>query len=376
MTKMMTPGSFLPIRSRISPVPMLPLLVLPVLVLFLMADEARALPRYSALYGQNCTLCHVNPTGGGMRSLYASQYIVPEEIAARGWSEDEAKGLSPQISPNITVGVDLRTLSYQLEEGDGTTFAMQGDFYLDIGLSPRYTAYVEQGINGSGEIFGMGRFAPLDGYLKAGRFLPDYGWRFADHQMFNRRYLLDQGGSDSPATLYGSGFEVGISPGVLTASAAALGGGGRHGDNYSFRALLQDNLGRLNYGAGASLLRRQFPEGHRRAAGAFWYLAYGAATWLGQIDETSQDGRKGSLFTQELALQVRRGYDLRLTYNFQDPDRDLKNGTRRRYGIGLAQMPTPFLSILVMGNYWNIDPGPVVAGNSYHEGQLMVHFFY
>lgn len=226
MIRMIVPGSCPTRRSRIGLARALPLLAL-----LLLAGEARALPRYSAQYGQNCTLCHVNPTGGGMRSLYASQYLVPEEIAARGWSEEEAANLSPQISPNITLGVDLRTLSYQLEEGDGTTFAMQGDFYLDIGLSSRYTAYVEQGISGSGEIFGMGRFAPLDGYLKAGRFLPDHGWRFADHQMFNRRYLLDRAGSESPATLYGSGFEVGISPGILTASAGLLGGGGRHGDN-------------------------------------------------------------------------------------------------------------------------------------------------
>jgi len=37
------------------------------------AGEAGAVPRYSARYGQSCTLCHQNPTGGGMRTLYASQ---------------------------------------------------------------------------------------------------------------------------------------------------------------------------------------------------------------------------------------------------------------------------------------------------------------
>ena len=36
------------------------------------ALEAGAVPRYSARYEQNCMLCHVNPTGGGMRSSYAT----------------------------------------------------------------------------------------------------------------------------------------------------------------------------------------------------------------------------------------------------------------------------------------------------------------
>ena len=34
----------------------------------LTATPVQALPRYTAVYGQSCVLCHVNPTGGGMRS--------------------------------------------------------------------------------------------------------------------------------------------------------------------------------------------------------------------------------------------------------------------------------------------------------------------
>lgn len=342
----------------------------------LWAQNADALPRYTAQYGQNCNLCHVNPTGGGMRSQYASQYIVPEEIAARGWGDTEIENYSPQITPNIAVGVDLRTLIFQREGGTGSTFAMQGDFYLDVTLNPYFTAYVEQGLSTSGEIFGMGRTTWLDGYFKAGRFIPDYGWRFSDHQMFNRRYELESSGSDSPASLYGSGIEVGMSPGILTASASLLGGSQKNGDNYAARAMIQESLGELNFGVGGSLLRRQFADGHHRIAGGFWYLAYGPVTWLGEIDETSQPGVLGNLVSQELVYQVSRGYDVRLTYNFQDPDRAYKSGTRQEYGIGLSTMPAPFISILAMANYWDLDPGPAVTGDDYLEGQLMVHFFY
>lgn len=345
-------------------------------VAMLTGNEASALPRYTAQYGQNCVLCHVNPTGGGLRGEYATQYLVPEEIAARGWNEGEMDGMSPRISSNITMGVDLRSLLYQQEGGTGSSFAMQGDVYFNVELSPRFGAYVEQGLNGSGEVFGIARADVLDSYMKAGRFIPDYGWRFADHQMFNRRFLTDGGGSENPAGLYGEGFELGISPGGFSATAALLGGSQRNGDNYAGKALYQKSLGEVNFGLGGSVLRRKLGNETRRAAGGIWYLAYGPFTWLGEIDETKQDGLLGNMVSQELAFQVSKGYDLRFTYNFQDPDRAHKNGSRQRYGAGISAMPTPFYGFSLMANYWDIDPGAAVTDSDRLQGELMIHFFY
>ena len=46
--------------------------------LCLVVANGYTIPRYSARYGQDCNLCHVNPTGGGQRTTYATQYIVPK----------------------------------------------------------------------------------------------------------------------------------------------------------------------------------------------------------------------------------------------------------------------------------------------------------
>lgn len=343
---------------------------------FISGKEAQALPRYSAEYGQNCTLCHVNPTGGGMRSAYATQFLIPEEIAANGWPEDEAALFSPQISPNIAVGTDLRTLIYQQEEGKGSILTMQGDLYLDLTLSSTYSAYIEQGLDGRGEVFGMIRNGWLDSYLKVGRFMPDFGWRFSDHQMFNRRYLLETQGTNTPSTLLSSGFEVGVSPGIVTATAALLGSNQNQGDNYAGRILLQESVGVLRFGVGGSVLRKQSVAGHHRAAGGIWYISAGPLTWLGEVDETRQEGRLGRLVTQEVTVGLRRGLDLRLAYNFQDPDRAIRNGSRQKYGAGFSYMPRPYFSVLAMGNYWKMNPGPLVSSNNNHEGQLVIHFSY
>jgi hypothetical protein len=360
--------------------------VLLALALLAISVPALALPRYAAEYGQSCTLCHENPTGGGLRTDYATHYLIPEEIAARGWPAYEGDGLLAQpgaaLTPNVTIGADLRTLAWQREGGDGDVFAMQGDLYLNLRLSPTASAYIEQGISGSGEIFALLRTLPLDGYLKAGRFIPDYGWRFADHQMFNRRYLVDGAGSDSPSFLYDSGLEAAVSPGRLELSGSVLSGREGHGDNYAGRVFLRHEVGGLRLGLGASVLRQHDSRGHRRAVGGIWAVNAGPVTWLGEVDETRRpDGPEGqillgNLVAQEVTVRVARGWDARLTYGFQDPDRANRTGARHRFGAGTAYMPRPYFATQFMVNSWQVDQGPVMTDQDVVEAELMLHFFY
>ncbi len=90
------------------------------LAALLAGTPALALPRYAATYGQSCVLCHENPTGGGLRNLYATQYLIPEEIAARGWpGEDEDGFLALQLMGNywdIETGADAGGDSYHEAE--------------------------------------------------------------------------------------------------------------------------------------------------------------------------------------------------------------------------------------------------------------------
>jgi len=360
--------------------PVLPLRVQGVLALamavLLPAARVDALPRYTAQYGQSCVLCHANPTGGGMRSLYASQYIVPEELAAGPGSLDADGAFDPALGPNFVVGADLRTLVWQREEGYGSVFSMQGDIYFEGRLSPDLSAYVEQGQNGGGEVFAHLRVLPGDGYVKAGRFFPDFGWRFADHQMFNRRFLLNGDGADDPKVLLAQGVEAGFSPGRLILTMAVLDGRPEPGESYAARVLLLQPLGPVNLGAGASVLRLTTLAERSRATGGFWYVSAGPVTWLGEYDETRLDGRLGNLAAHEVTVRLRRGLDVRATYDFQDPNRAERSGARRRYGAGLAYLPTPHLGLQVMGHRWSIARGVDVDDTDRYEATAMLHVFY
>jgi len=340
------------------------------------APPARALPRYTAIYGQNCVLCHQNPTGGGLRSSYASEYLVPREISARQWASPAPDF---RLAENVTIGADLRTLAYHHEGGDGEIFAMQGAFYIEVQLSTAAVLYLEQGLSGRGEAYGLWRDLRHGVYVKVGRFIPDHGWRFADHQMFTRRFLWDNNGSDNPAFLYDSGLEVGGSVGEwLDYTASALSGRESHGDNYAGRVLLRQELAGWRLGLGASVIRRFDRLGHRRAVAGFWYVSHGALTWLGEIDETERPGsaRLGNLLAQEVTVRLARGWELRGTYSFQDPDRSRQTGARSRTGVGVAYMPQPWFGVQLMGNDWRVQAGPEVSGNGYREAELMMYFFY
>ena len=358
-----------------------PRLLLGIAVFLLVALPASAEPRFTAFYGQDCTLCHVNPTGGGLRNLYASQYLVPEELAGAVDRDQGLGSLNPELTPGLIVGADLRTLLYQREGGDGSTFSMQGDLYVHAQPIREVGIYLEQGQSRSGEIFGSLHVMPADGWIKAGRFIPDHGWRFADHQMSTRRYLYDSQGTDDPGVHYASGLEAGIQPGILTltGSVQEVARGQpdpRIGDNYAYRGLLQKTIVGLRLGAGGSVVRRRTADGHVRAAGGFWYVGAGPLTWLGEVDETNQEGRLGLLAAHEIAWRFARGWELVGSYGFQDPDRSEKNGARQRAGGGIQVMPTPYFAGTVMVHRWWTDEGPAIPDEEATEIQLVAHFFF
>lgn len=151
---------------------------------------ALAVPRYSARYEQGCFLCHVNPTGGGLRALYATQFLVPTEMSMRRYTQEQIADIQPQPSKNLTIGMDFRTIHHtaDLKAVPYDNFLlMQGSVYLAFQVDPRFLAYVERTVSATGEVFGLGYVLPYKGYVKVGRFVPAYGWRFDDHTLFVRQ---------------------------------------------------------------------------------------------------------------------------------------------------------------------------------------------
>ena len=212
------------------------------LTLLMIATAACGEPHYGALFGQSCFLCHANPTGKGMRSLYASQFFGPTYLSFKPVSFDLLEKVKPQLSETVTLGADLRTiwisentmsdtasagLSAPLSTNTGTISQMEGYIYLSIQPVEQFEIYYSQGMaqaSGRFEAYGLLQGLPIDGFVKAGQFQESFGWTFADHTSFVRTGLWsDYSGSvGEPPTPphYGLGAEIGARPLIFDITAS------------------------------------------------------------------------------------------------------------------------------------------------------------
>jgi len=347
------------------------------------ASPVRAIPRYAALYAQNCGLCHVNPTGGGLRGLYASQVLVPTELAMRGAGPGEVPRIDPQVGENLTVGADLRTL--WLASGGGAAesgfFQMQSTVYFGFQLDERWAAVISAAQNGTVDAYGLGWVLPAAGYVKVGRFAPPVGLQLEDHTAAVREGL-----GLAPPRHTDTGVEIGLQPGRWAFSAAVLNGApgvARDTDRslaLAGRVLARARVGPLQLAAGGSIWRNEEREGTRTAGGPLGMASWGPLAWLGEFDWSRLAGDAGEvtafLATQELSWSVRRGLELRGTWSFRDPDLDRLGGAQTRWGAGFDARPYPFLGLQAMLNLHRREQGPDLAGRDDLQTVVMLHVFY
>lgn len=359
-------------------------------VCFILAATANAIPRYAARYGQSCNLCHQDPSGGGLRSLYASQFIVPSEMAWRSSTSEQMQRIRPDISESVTIGTDVRTLHlYADEETTQNFFQMQGEIYAAFQADDRWSAVVNLDETSSYEIFALGYVLPWTGYVKVGRFVPQHGWKFDDHNFYVREAL----GFDQPRNT-DAGIEVGFMPAksFLVVSASNGNPGNTFFDNnknlaFGASLLRRFHVGPVGVALGASYRRNNLDPSlgtprEREFGGPHGYLHWKRFAWLWEIDGTRiqplgpGDSLDGLVTTHEASWTLRRGLDLVATYNFADPDIDRKTGARTRLGIGFDVLATPFVNLQVRANNFQIDPGVDVNGRNHWRSEVQLHLFY
>jgi len=163
---------------------------------FLLTQLAFALPRFALTTGAKCSSCHVNPTGGQMRTEYGSTFS-PDLLPLRA-SRDEDFAFSGKLNDNISIGGDYRSQFIWDQFSKTTTFqSMTTSLYGGVKLSKKFSFYFKQDIvngtyngpnaglyNGT-EVYGLAR-PSTSWFIQGGMFLPDYGWRVDDHTAYTR----------------------------------------------------------------------------------------------------------------------------------------------------------------------------------------------
>lgn len=193
------------------------------LLVSLAPGAAHALPRFAARTGMDCRQCHVSASGGGVRTRYGSavfqQLMLPatlDDTPAR----EGALGLpSPQITDWLTLGADVRTAYLYSAPQRGRTpdeapatqssfFLMQADLYTAAALGPHVRVVLDVGVYSGFEAWAQlrARAEPndVDLWLKVGRFLPAFGVRDANHDLYTRKSVgFDAGDRDTGVELTG-----------------------------------------------------------------------------------------------------------------------------------------------------------------------------
>jgi hypothetical protein len=389
------------------------------------AGVAQAEPRFAARFGFACSVCHINPTGGGLRTAYARDVFEKQQLTfSPGNDGIPGLDLDPRLSDRLTIGGDFR-LAMIWQPNRGTTdpppssqtlfitlptrfsfFPMQVDLYVGAELSRHVMLYTDVGANGSFEAFGLIHDLPFGTYIKAGYFIPPYGTKLPNHTAAMRQPLGFQ------PTDKDAGVEVGIVRPWLDAQVALL--NGQPGSPFdqaerpalSGRLALIHDFGSVKGTVGPSY--RWVPsdvqvtdaQGVQHTltstevqGGGFLWLAMGRLSYIGEIDWHIKDDatqlnaqnratRSGQLISyNELMLLADRGVDAGITWEFMDRDIYGSQDALHRFGIQGSIFPAAFTEIQAFLRFYNPVFAPTAASpRRLEQGKweiiAFLHLFY
>jgi hypothetical protein len=345
---------------------------------------ARAEPAFALRTGYRCSQCHVNRTGGGMRTAYGSIYtqtILPQHLLR--WRDGDNL-LPANPDARFAVGGDFRFQYLYLrskELDDTSSFEIpEANLYLQGRLVPeRLFLYLDGKVGPGGasarELFGLFGFAgEWRAYVKAGKFLPPFGWRLPDDDAFIRQFTGFT--YSAPDT----GFEIGAEPGRWSLSLAALNGaGGGSDDNRSKKLTLLAVRRFRNVRVGLSGSSNDAGATRETQAGVLAGGNWGRLALLGEVDWGEVRPEAGETAARLLALieadlLILRGLNLKYAHDWIDPDRDVSTDDRVRDTLGIEYVPYPFIQLRLFAQ--RRDGPPQVSGAEDRAAFFELHLFF
>ena len=348
----------------------------------LLASYAHAEPAFAVRTGYSCSQCHMNRTGGGLRTPFGSVYT-QTTLPVHLLSFEEARGLLPaDPGSRVGYGADARFQYQRVESDDAPDVASyevsEANVYLEGRLIPgRLSVYIDEtvgpGSASAREAFGMLGLPWGHAWIKAGKFLPAYGFRLPDDDSFIRQ---------STGFTYSApdtGFELGAEPGRWSlAFSATNGAGGGSDDDRAKRVALRVERRFKMLRVGLSAADNDSAGASTTASGVFGGGSWGRLTLLGEADrvevESEESDTERLIGYIEADLLVARGVNLKYVHDWLDPDTDVETDERTRDSIGLEVIPIPFVQARL---FVRIEDGPPqVVGVRDDSLELEIHLFF
>ena len=316
----------------------------------LFAQAARSEPYLAVQQGYKCETCHVNPTGGGLRNDVG--IVFAENVMPATGLPDGVPIWTGKISDFLRLGGDLRASWIRTDVPKAS--AQQGTslnqlrLYTDVSVIPnRLDLYVDEGL-APGNAQTLEAYARLSDaasgfYLKGGKFYLPFGWRLQDQTAFVREVTGIS--MTTPDTGVEIGFERQHWSAQLDLSNGAANAGTGSGHQVTGQVVWIQNAYRV--GGAASFTNSA--AGNRRVTGVFAGVRTGPVAWLGEADLVHDDGFPGGRSMVaglgEGDWTIHKGHNLKLTAEYYDPDRNVREDQQTRYSFLYEWTPLPFVQL-------------------------------
>jgi hypothetical protein len=319
------------------------------LLLVLLCQPVLAEPYLAVQKGLKCMLCHTSPSGGGKRTVYGNifaQAEIPEHTLDLGdfWSGELSRYLA--VGGDIRGGWNRIAVPGQTKSED--TELQEFLAYLEVRPLPRHlTLYVDARLRPENPVVREQyvRLSTADSRwsVRGGKFFLPFGLRLQDDDAFIRQV----GGINynTPDTGWELGYEAGKWSAQLAVTRGTAGGPEvDSGKQYSLRVSHVTPTWRL----GGSLNFNDTIFGDRQMQNVFAGLRTGRVTWLAELDRIVDDGtptgrRKLWATLLEANIAVKRGHNLKLTYEYFDPDASVSENEQDRISLVWEYFPIQFV---------------------------------
>ncbi|KAA3606289.1 MAG: hypothetical protein DWQ06_02260 [Calditrichaeota bacterium] len=337
--------------------------ILALTLFFLTTSFAFSLPRYATEIGANCSLCHTNPTGGGIRNNYGTTVFSKEDLALKSVQEYLETDFDGEVNDFIFVGADLGTTWKQnnkseFQDGFGS---VKANLYVTAKPNRILNFYSKIDLSGenSHEVFGLleAENSGVGVFIKIGKFAPDFGLKVSNQTYYTRNGENGKG-LDFDSKKIDTGIQFGISPFESVQLLYAFSdGNSRIGNNllqkgsskdkaHTIRAEFTKTIRAVNFSFGGTY--RQ--HGYNKAANLFGTFGFWRLVWNGDLTFIESENAFRGLeiaSLNEVFFKIKQGLYLSSSYELYDPNHEVKNDKNgaKRFGFGLDFYPFIFTKI-------------------------------
>jgi len=348
----------------------------------LIAFETVAEPYLSIKTQQACSTCHVNPTGGGMRTTYGNSYGYSQLPS----SSSEINHFDfAKIGDFIKFGGNFR---YDFTTSDNDT-AEKRQAGFGVESAQIYTLikagredlsiYIDQQVAPGGalnrEAFVIKKFGS-DQYLKVGKMMPTLGLKIEDDSAFIRQVTgFNFDNSDN-----------GIEYGLVTSRAfynfyITNGTNAVTNDDNKFQLGSRAEFYFDEFRVGGAAVFNDGDEVDRRIFSLFAGYHWEQFTLMGEVDSISLQSQLDSsqdlteiVGLVELNYDLMQGHNLKLTSEYHDPDNDLDEDHQVRNSIIYEY--TPYSNIQLRFGFRLQEAPPQNLRQNSDKVFIQTHFYF